>query len=245
VQKVRGATNHSPILSKELRYPRISIRLYVFFGELFNLMYLYCIMERSEIINNVFAKETKAIVTGIDIPEKLQKFNASNNTLRVRVNFTYVSELQSDDVNDVTNVLRNVTGNNSSSVIANLDGYVVPDNPSATAQQKVDAFVAQIKGKTLYACILSCPISALVADMDGLQTVTQVHDKATKHTYASLYDVVLDKATDDLKVLTYQRLVTRLATRLADKRLYVGAFVPDVTAGSTTIPAGVTTSPAI
>lgn len=202
-------------------------------------------MERSEIINSVFAKETKAIVTGIDIPEKLQKFNTQNNTLRVRVNFTYLSELQSDDVNDVTNVLRNVTGNNNSSVIANLDGYVIADNPSATPQQKVNAFVEQINGKTLHACILSCPISALVADMDGLQTVTQVHDKTTKHTYASLYDVILDKVTDDLKVLTYQRLVTRLATRLADKRLCVGAFVPEITTSDAAMPTGVSTSPAI
>ena len=178
-------------------------------------------------IQLVTAKTGKARVLRLEIPAALQKFNTDNNTLRVRIVACWASD---DKDGGVQSLLRSVVGNNEFSQIANLDGYVVPDNPNADAQTKVNAFKAAVVGGEFFATKYSVTISNLAKNLgEKYATLERVHDPIRKRTYTSLTDCTLDNVSDDDKAVMYERLSNRLAKRLADGRLKVGTFVEPAT----------------
>lgn len=174
-------------------------------------------------IQLVTAKAGKAKVLRLEIPAALQKFNTDNNTLRVRI----VACWASDETNGgVQSLLRSVVGNNEFSQIANLDGFVVPDNPNADAQAKVTAFKNAVVGGEFFATKYTVSIANLAKNLGtGFDSLERVHDPIRKRTYSSLTDCTLDNVSDDDKAVMYERLSNRLAKRLADNRLKPGPFI--------------------
>ena len=194
-------------------------------------------MERERILSLVAAKGGKAKVTKLEIPAPLQKFNADNNTLRVRIVAMWANE-NDDAANSCQSLLRETVGNNEFSQIANLDGFdatavptgVTPENwpyKDNNPQTKVDAYKARVLGKFFTATKYTVTVASLCKDLGGeLATVDRVHDKDKKRTYPTLADCTLDAPNDDDKVVMWERLQNRLQRRLAEKRLFVGPFVP-------------------
>ena len=177
-------------------------------------------MNRENVLSFVTAKSGRAKVLKVEIPTALQKFNADNHTLRVRIVACWESE--SDTENSVQSLLRSVVGNNEFSQIANLDGYNVPEGVTDKAKHFADT----IKGKTFFATKYSVSIQNLARELEEkYNTLERVNDPIRKRTYATLTDCTLDTANDDDKVVIYERLVNRLRKRLADQRLLPGGYV--------------------
>ena len=186
-------------------------------------------MEKSNAIQLVSAKSGRAKVTKLEIPEALAKFNAANNTLRVRIVAVWASESNNDNPNDCSTVLRQTIGNNEFSQIANLDGF-----EGGSAQAKVDGFKAAVVGKFFTATKYSVTIANLAKDLgESYATLERVHDPIKKRNYTSLSDCTLDAPSDDDKAVMYERLVNRLQKRLADGRLKAGAFLDTNTNNNT------------
>lgn len=193
-------------------------------------------MQREQILSLVAAKGGKAKVTKLEIPAQLQQFNNANNTLRVRVVAMWANETD-DDANTCQSLLRETTGNNEFSQIANLDGFDATIAPKGVEnwpykdnnpQTKVNAYKARVLGKFFTATKYTVTVASLCKDLGGdLATVDRVHDKTKKRTYPTLTDCTLDPPNDDDKVIMWERLQNRLQRRLAEKRLFVGAFTPD------------------
>jgi len=188
-------------------------------------------MEKNVSISLVVAKSGRAKVNRLEIPEALQKFNTTNNTLRVRLVACWATENAEGNPNDCSGILRDVIGNNEFSQIANLDGFVVRDDagnpiPNASAQQKVDAFKTAVLNKFFTATKYSVSIANLAKDLgENYATLDMVNDPIKKRNYRSLTDCTLDAPSDDDKAIMYERLVNRLQKRLADGRLKAGAFL--------------------
>lgn len=188
-------------------------------------------MEKNVSISLVVSKSGRAKVNRLEIPEALQKFNTTNNTLRVRLVACWATESAEGNPNDCSAILRDVVGNNEFSQIANLDGFVVRDNegnpiPNVTAQQKVDAFKTAVLNKFFTATKYSVTIANLAKDLgENYTTLDMVNDPIKKRNYRSLTDCTLDAPSDDDKAIMYERLVNRLQKRLADGRLKAGAFL--------------------
>ena len=178
-------------------------------------------MEKSQAIQLVNAKSGRAKVTKLEIPAALAKFNAANNTLRVRIVAVWATENDNDNPNDCSAILRQTVGNNEFSQIANLDGF-----EGANSQAKIDGFKAAVLGKYFTATKYSVTIANLAKDLgENYATLERVHDPLKKRNYTSLSDCTLDAPSDDDKAVMYERLCNRLQKRLADERLKVGAFL--------------------
>ena len=192
-------------------------------------------MQRESVLSLVAAKGGKAKVTKLEIPQPLAKFNADNNTLRVRIVAMWANETD-DDANSCQSLLRETVGNNEFSQIANLDGFDATIAPAGVEnwpytdnnpQTKVDAYKARVLGKFFTATKYTVTVAALCKDLGGeFATVDRVHDKTKKRTYPTLTDCTLDAPNDDDKVIMWERLQNRLQRRIAEKRLFVGPFVP-------------------
>lgn len=193
-------------------------------------------MEREKILSLVAAKGGKAKVTKLEIPQALAQFNTANNTLRVRVVAMWANETD-DAENSCQSLLRETTGNNEFSQIANLDGFDATIAPKGVdnwpykdnnPQTKVDAYKARVLNKFFTATKYTVTVASLCKDLGGeLATVDRVHDKTKKRTYPTLTDCTLDSPNDDDKVIMWERLQNRLQRRLAEKRLFVGPFTQD------------------
>lgn len=178
-------------------------------------------MEKSLAIQLVTAKSGRAKVTRLEIPEALQKFNAANNTLRVRVVAVWATENATDNPNDCSALLRQTVGNNEFSQIANLDGFA-----GESAQAKIDGFKTAVVDKFFTATKYSVTIANLAKDLgESFATLERVHDPVKKRNYTSLSDCTLDAPSDDDKAVMYERLTNRLQKRLADGRLKAGAYL--------------------
>lgn len=186
-------------------------------------------MKKSLAISLVSSKSGRAKVTKLEIPEALAKFNADNNTLRVRIVAVWANESSETNPNDCSAVLRNVVGNNEFSQIANLDGF-----EGESAQDKVTKFKEAVVGKYFTATKYSVTIANLAKDLgESYATLDRVHDPLKKRNYTSLSDCTLDNPSDDDKAVMYERLVNRLQKRLADNRLKPGAYL-DTNTGTNT-----------
>lgn len=188
-------------------------------------------MEKLDAIRLVAAKSGRAKVSRVELPEALQKFNAANNTLRVRIVAVWAAQNTESDPNDCSSVLRQTVGNNEFSQIANLDGFIVKNEDGTpaidqSAQSKVNGFKTAVVGKFFTATKYSVSIANLAKDLgDNYATLERVHDPIKKRTYGALSDCTLDPISDDDKAIMYERLNNRLQKRLVDGRLKPGSFI--------------------